>query len=400
MGARLFVPILLLLLAPSGSAAQKKMPPPDPAETKDVARVMVMGYNHLLGGQESVGKSEEDWEWPYEGVYRERGRIPIGYRVGGTAICAWAVAEMDQVIGSDPPEAPEALERAVRFVLAALEQPKIQPGFSGGYDVRDWGILYALHLFLRLEALDAVPEAHQEEVKARIPWLVQALQENAIPETGGWNYARRGGGGAPAASSPFMTAPAILALWQAQAQGYAIDTEVVDLALKSLVAAKVDDGVYGYTSRGGLAKMPGTIGRSPVVEVVLGLAGLSSEKELRIAVGNFLEHWDELEKRRQKTGTHEGEYGIAPYYFYYAHYYAALAIEQLPEEQRPELRARYRDRLFASMDADTMTFNDRVFPRSSHFGTAMALLSLQQPELPAPAGPTARLEESAAPEEG
>jgi len=64
-----------------------------------------------------------------------------------------------------------------------------------------------------------------------------------------------------------------------------------------------------------------------------------------------------------------------------------LAIEQLPEDQREELRVQYHDRLFASMDAESMTFNDRVFARSSHFGTAMSLLSLMQPSMPSPAMP-------------
>lgn len=378
-------PLILLLLCTPCLRAQGKSISNKKAAAPNWDLVMTSGFNHLLHGQESVGKAEEKWEWPYEGVYRERGKIPIGYRVGGTSICAWAMLESSSALQSE--ESAAAMERAIRFILTGLEQPKMQPGFNSTYDVRDWGSIYALNFFLRLQKLAAVPEQHQEAVKAKTEWLVATLQSNAIPKTGGWNYSRGGGAGKPAASSPFMTAPAVLALWQAQAQGYAIDQEIIDLALKSLVAAQVDSGVYSYTSRGGLGKIPGTIGRSPAVEIVLNMAGLSKPEHLRIAVDNFLSHWGELEKRRQKTGTHEGDYGIAPYYFYYAHYYAALAIEQLPEDQREDLRSKYRDRLFASMDSETLTFNDRVFPRSSHFGTAMSLLSLMQPGLPAPATP-------------
>ncbi|MCP4094073.1 MAG: hypothetical protein GY747_11555 [Planctomycetes bacterium] len=379
-----FLLVLLALCSPV-LGAQGKSVTTKKAATPNLDLVLASGFNHLLGGQESVGKSEEKWEWPYEGVYRERGKIPIGYRVGGTSICAWAMLESSSALKTE--ESVAAMERAIRFVLAGLEQPRMQPGFNSTYDVRDWGSIYALNFFLRLEKLEAIPEQHREAVKAKIDWLVATLQSNAIPKTGGWNYSRGGGQGKPAASSPFMTAPAILALWQAQAQGYAIEQEIIDLALKSLVAAQVDNGVYSYTSRGGLGKIPGTIGRSPSVEIVLNMAGLSKPEHMRIAVDHFLEHWGELEKRRQKTGTHEGDYGIAPYYFYYAHYYAALAIEQLPEELREDLRSQYRDRLFASMDTDSMTFNDRVFPRSSHFGTAMSLLSLMQPSMPSPAMP-------------
>lgn len=384
MFVRRVLPVLTLCFAfASIVAAQSKAPPA--TKQVDLDAVMVAGVQHLLGGQESVGKSEEKWEWPYEGVYRERGKIPLGYRVGGTAICAWAMLESSAALHTE--ESAAALERATRFILAGLDQPPMQAGFKSTYDVRDWGMIYALNFFLRFEALGAVPKDHQQAVKERIVWLVSTLQENAIPKTGGWNYSRRSGAGNPAASSPFMTAPAILALWQAQSQGYAIDNSVVELGLKSLVAAQVDSGVYSYTSQGGLGKIPGTIGRSPAVEVVLGLAGLSEPEHLRLAVDHFLEHWGELEKRRQKNGTHEGDFGIAPYYFYYAHYYAALAIEMLPEKQRAPLRAKYRERLFASMDLETMTFNDRVFPRSSHFGTAMSLLSLMQPNMPRPATP-------------
>jgi len=383
------VGVALLMCATTGFAAQKKLPDQPSKEAVEEAAtvdlVMAAGFAHLVDGQESIGKSEEKWEWPYEGVYRENGKIPLGYRVGGTSICAWALLDGPQALQDDATAA--ALERATRFVLAALDQPPMQPGFSGGYDVRNWGTIYALNFLLRLEALSATPPAQKDAVPTRIQWLVETLQSDAIPKTGGWNYARRDGAGSPAASSPFMTAPAILALWQADAQGYAVDAAVIELALKSLLAAKVEDGVYAYTSTGGLSKMPGTIGRSPAVEVVLGLAGLSSEKDLRISVVNFLEQWPELEKRRAKTGTHKGDFGIAPYYFYYAHYYASLAIENLPEEQRPELRKRFRERLFASMNTEMLTFNDRVFARSSHFGTAMSLLALQQQHLPLPVGP-------------
>lgn len=359
------------------------------APTKEIVieedTIYQAGMQLLLDGQESVGKSEEPWEWPYEGVYRERGKIPLGYRVGGTSICAWSLLEMPAHLHSE--ESAAALERAVRFVLAGLDQPKMQPGFSGGYDVRDWGVIYALNFLLRLEAQGMVPEVHAEAVKARIPMLVQSLQETAIPKTGGWSYSRSGGGGQVAPASPFMTTPAVLALWQAQAQGYEVDAATLEGALKSLLASRVVPGVSSYTSAGGLKKIPGTIGRSPGVETVLHLAGLNEIGDLRTAVDHFLLHWEELEKRRAQTGTHEGDYGIAPYYFYYAHYYAALAIEHLPEAERPRLRERYQERLFASMEKDAILFNDRVFPRSAHFGTAMAMLSLRQPQMPTPAGP-------------
>ena len=374
--------IFAVLLLALPAAAQKKMKDEGPPPVEDL---LVLGAEHLLAGQETIGKSEELWEWPYEGVYRERGQIPIGYRVGGTAICAWSLLELS----AEPTEAQAAaLHKANRFLLAALEQPKIQPGFNGGYDVRDWGVVYALQFFLRQEQLGRTPEDLAEAIRTRIPQCISMLVTDAIPEAGGWNYSRPGGGGKPAPASPFMTAPAILTLWEAQRQGHEVDAEVLDRALIALERARGPEGGIAYTARGGRAAIPGTIGRTPATEVVLHLAGLATQEQVTVAVDQFLEHWEELEKRRAKTGTHEGDFGIAPYYFYYAHYYAALAIEVTPEEGRAERRTRFLERLFSTWDPE-LQFNDRVFARSSNYGTAMSMLAVLQPDLPLPVAPEA-----------
>jgi hypothetical protein len=96
---------------------------------------------------------------------------------------------------------------------------------------------------------------------------------------------------------------------------------------------------------------------------------------VRFAVEKFFEFWPELEKRRKKTGTHVAPYGVAPYYFFYAFTHAAAAIELLPEAERAANRTKFRELLFKVRDADG-TWNDRVFPRSASFGTAMSVLAL------------------------
>ena len=75
---------------------------------------------------------------------------------------------------------------------------------------------------------------------------------------------------------------------------------------------------------------------------------------------------------------------IAPYYFHYAHTYVAQAIEMLPEAERPPLREKLRALYWKTREKDG-GWNDRVFPRSEGYGTAMAILGLLMPELPPPA---------------
>ena len=106
-------------------------------------------------------------------------------------------------------------------------------------------------------------------------------------------------------------------------------------------------------------------------------------ERVRGAVDAFFEHWEWLEKRRKQTGTHIEPYMIAPYYFYYAHYYCAQAIELLPKAERPGYRNRLRELLWKVREKSG-GWNDRIFPRSENFGTAMSLLALLQPTVPPP----------------
>jgi hypothetical protein len=125
-----------------------------------------------------------------------------------------------------------------------------------------------------------------------------------------------------------------------------------------------------------------------VAELALYQAGRSDLARLRGAVDAFFVHWKWLEDRRAKPGTHEGPYGIAPYYFYFAHCYAAVAIELLPEVDRSAYRAQLEELLLKTAQEDG-TWNDRVFPRSAAYGTAMAILALTSPQQSTPARWTA-----------
>jgi len=157
-------------------------------------------------------------------------------------------------------------------------------------------------------------------------------------------------------------------------------------AREALEQSRIEDGAFVYSGsnqRVGAADKPaGSAARSAVSETTIYLLGGGSVERIRSAVEAFQTHWDELEKRRKKTGTHEGPYRIAPYYFYYGHRYAAQAIELFPEAERAKARERLRATLLKTRDDDG-TWNDRIFPRSRAYGTATALMVLLEDKAPA-----------------
>jgi hypothetical protein len=272
-------------------------------------------------------------------------------------------------------------------VCGSIAHPLMNPDYDSTYDVRGWGYTYGLDLLLRLKEAKLMPEGKAEQADKAIGFFVDAIQKTEIPEAGGWNYARPGGKNKPSPPSPFMTGPTLQALFEAKKQGYAVDEAVVNRALDFLQAAHTASGAVVYSGKGGeraREATPGAVGRMLVTESTLYLAGRSTQANIRAAVDAFIVHWQWLDQRRAKDGTHKPPYMIAPYYFYYAHYYAAQAVELLPSQERAEYRRRLNELLF-SVRLEDGSWNDRVFPRSANYGTAMATMAMLMPELPKPA---------------
>ena len=369
---------------PAGPGAKAEAPAPEvvPADLDAVVRA---ASALLVELQENLDDPEaEPQEWPYEGVYREGGDIPPGYRVGGTAIACWALIETPGFEGDAARQA--AVQRGLDFVLAQLsENTRMAHGFNGRYDVRGWGHIYALNLLLRMRAKGLFSRDQLDPIDEMTVSLIATLQGTELP-AGGWNYARSKGLDTEKGASAFMTVPAILALRDALEQGFQVDPLVIERAVTELESV-IDGTVIPYnTARGGRDTHAGSIGRLPGSELALLAAGKGSVERVEASVASFLEHWEELEKRRQKTGTHKPPHGIAPYYFFYAHLYTALAIEAIPAERRAGYRQRFLARLFQVREQESGGWNDRVFPRSENFGTAMSILALLAPELPPPTG--------------
>ncbi len=363
----------------------------------DLAPIVTTAIERIVGMQEDPG------QWPYEGVYRVGGKIPVGYRIGGTGICGEALLRAPGF--TEDAARVTAVAKALAFVCDGINEPLMSPDeYDGGYDVRGWGMCYGARFLLAAERAKAIPSDLAPKAKAALEWYLAALAKLEIPKVGGWNYARQPGRDTPCPASPFMTAPCLEMYFAARAQGYTVDNALIARALKALQGTAAEQSGYvDYSGGKGIKdkpdQIPGAVGRMCATEVALELAGKGSADRLERAVTAFCEHWDALEVRRAKSGTHIAPYGVAPYYFYYAHYYAAQAIALLPEGRRAKHWEAFNRLLFRTR-SDEGTWNDRVFPRSANFGTAMSTMALlmQRPDAPEPArwGPAAKPDRSSA----
>lgn len=359
---------------------------------KDLQEAVARGTEYLIALQarsEGADEKSPPCEWSYEGVYRAGGKIPVAYRTGGTAITVMALVQAPGY--KDDAKRQAAVAEAVKFIIAQNQHPLMSyKDYDAGYDVRGWGYTYGLLCFCDLRARGLVPAGQQEAVTKACEWFIQAIETTQIPVVGGWNYARPAGKEKPAAPSTFMTPATVQALFAAQALGMKVDQTTITKAVTFMEQSIAAEDADGGKSAGSVTyagpqnarrpeKIPGAVGRMCVTEATLAMAGRSSEARLTRAVESFVTHWDELDKRRQKSGTHEGPYGVAPYYFMFAHFYASQAIEMLPAERRAALREKCDAQLFRVRD-DNGSWNDRVFKRSSGYGTAMAMMAIMGPK--------------------
>lgn len=313
-----------------------------------------------------VELQHEDGAWPYEGVYRVRGKIPVGYRIGGTAIVCSSLLSTDL----QNQDVKDAISKGVDLILEELKDPLMKPSKTQRYDVRIWGHIYALDFFCRLKSAKGYSEL-KEKTSPWIKKMVDAVIFQEI-EGGGWNYANK------RRHCCFVTAPAVQSLLLARQNGVEVPDEVLERAATVLEKSRKQEVVFPYTGTSSRRDtQAGSVARAPVSEATLMMLGRGKNESILASINSFHENWDELEKRRKKTGTHLPPHGIAPYYFYYGHRYVAQAIRMLPKDQQETEFQKFRKVLMRTKDDDN-TWNDRVFEQSKAYGTAMSLLALSR----------------------
>jgi hypothetical protein len=215
---------------------------------------------------------------------------------------------------------------------------------------------------------------------------VQWLAKNQEP-TGGFGYyddppfTQR-----PKWGTSFSTASVLPALGFAMQLGWLDDAATRDRAAHYLRQCRLPNGAVSYDLtpiprvRGGehINNVKGSLGRIQASNWALRMAGDASitDAVIRTGLEQFFEHHRFLAIARMRPIPHEAYYQNAGYFFYFGHYYAALAIELLPAAEREPFRVKLREKIVETQRADG-TYCD--FLGSSYMvtaSTAFATLAL------------------------
>jgi hypothetical protein len=326
---------------------------------KDIDAMIDKGIEAILTLQDGDGG------WTYQGVVGK----PIGYRVSATCLVCYSLLKL----APKNEKAIAAAEKGIKFVMDSANKHKEMSGDGlKGYDTRFWGQTYAVWL---LSYLYSQKDAkNKDEIKATMEKLISILEKTAA-KGGGWNYASR------ESVCSFLTSTVLLNFLGAKEADFKVDEELLKKSVECLKKQKLDNGAFNYSGfgKGGTESMnapAGSCARMPGAELALLKYKEGSEEAMEKSIEVFFENWKELKARYKQTGTHVGKYKIAPYYFFFGHYYTGLSIAALSKRDSRDKHYRKLFELFLETREKDGGWNDRVFEPSKSYSTAKVLLIL------------------------
>jgi hypothetical protein len=293
---------------------------------------------------------------------------------GGSAVGIAALAGLALMAGGHQPgrgRYARTVSRIVDYLLASAAGPtpgflasaEVQRGFRGGQNQQAMYSHGFGCLFLS-EVSGMLPDpARQRQVKAALEQAV-AFTVRAQNKEGGWRYEPQ-----PQAADTSVTVAQMMALRAARNAGLFVRKKVVDDGVDFLKSCQEPDGGFRYLRAGGTLNMPGSaFARSAASLVGLFSAGLYTGPQVERGLRYVMQF---LPVRQFSLRE------IRDNYYYYGHYYAALAMWTAGGEYWSQWFPAIRTDLLTRARAAGGVWQDTHFGPA--YATAMSLIVLQLP---------------------
>ncbi len=315
-----------------------------------------------------LDQQDADGSWP-EPCHRHPSReraIDYGVIVPRTALCVDALRTWRGALkGELAKRADKAIAKGTRIVSAWSSDPT----------PKVWHLTYALHLELALQPNRR--DAAKTKGAARIEKLLAKLKDTE--HGGGWTYT------GPARLHTFNTAPILLLLVNAKAQGFAVEDSQIARCATFLEQNRLDGkSVFHYGTKmehmtpardKDIARASSCF-RSPLCELALHAAGHSKgEKRLHESLDVF---FDGLKGARSTVKVFESYVDPTSmqdsYRYFFGVWYAARTIAVLPEAAQKKYVKRLRDIIRPLQEVDGSFADSLMVGKAS--STALALLAI------------------------
>jgi hypothetical protein len=351
-------------------------------------------------GRSENGKYYKIWA-PVPGAHH-------AYRTATTALAVRALVEASHLFDGDKRDKIESsIDKAQAWLLEfggnlRRSAPDMYDDYFGHALYNVWGHSYGIQAAVTLHRRAEGNTELQAKLHGFIKYHVNRLEQDEFIN-GGWGYyddpftdkygravqPRRAKQERPTGSSiSFTTATALLALKDAEKLGFDISENVTKKAVDSILRQRYPDFAYAYgeylkySPRMDINRPAGSLGRSQVCNLALRVYGdkLVTDEVLETWLDRLIVRngWLGMSRKRNypAESPHHADFGVAGYFYYYGHYYAAMCIDELPAANRPVYQDHLAKILMPLQEKDGSWWDYILYDYHQQYGTAMAVSSL------------------------
>lgn len=391
-------------LAVQGPRAEAIAAPPE----QEIVQAIQRGVDFLLETQLQSGAWGRSENGKYYKIWAPVPGAHHAFRTATTGLATRALVEVSPLLTGDKRDEVEAaIDKAQAWLLEyggdlRRSAPDMYENYYGHALYNVWGHSYGIQAAVVLHKRAEGNTELQAKLSEFIEYHIKRLEQDEFLD-GGWGYyddpftdkygrvvpPRRAKQQTPTGSSiSFTTATALLALKDAEELGFEVSDELIDAAKDSILRQRYPDFSYAYgeylkySPRMDINRPAGSLGRSQVCNLALRVYGdeLVTDEVLETWLDRLIVRngWLSMSRKRNYPGKspHFADFGVAGYFYYYGHYYAAMCVEQLPREKRPHYQNHLAHILLPLQEKDGSWWDYILYDYHQQYGTAMAVSAL------------------------
>jgi hypothetical protein len=276
----------------------------------------------------------------------------------------------------------DSIERAETWLIKTLPGLRRADG-TAIYNV--WGHGYSIQALVRLHRWHQGDEDRQAELVALIEGQFEMLQRYESVD-GGWGYYdfRYQSDQPTSSSTSFVNGAVLVALGEAAAIGVEPPKRLVDRAVAALGRQQKPDFTYLYSENlqfqpmRGINRPGGSLGRSQCCNVAMRMWGDDkiTDNVIKVWLCRLYLRNGWLDIGRKRPIPHEAWMQVAGYFYYFGHYYAAVALEMLPPDQQAPYQSLLARLMLDRQEADGSWWDYPLYDYPQPYGTGFVLMTL------------------------
>ena len=375
-----------------------------PLAPEEIRKSIARGVDFLLETQTPAGYWGRSANPKYYRIWAPVPGAHNAFRTATTGLCLEALVSARGLFQGDERDLIEkSIDDGQKWLLdegsrLRRSEPDQYDDYFGYALYNVWGHSFAIHALHALHQRAKGDEQLQSSLKECVEYHVDRLQRDEFLD-GGWGYYDHDNVAKPrlarfqqptGSPSCFTTATALIALKKAQSLGFEFPQTKVDRAMASLRRQRYPDFAYAYgeylrySPRYGINRPAGSLGRSQVCNLAMRLYGDQNvtQEVLRTWLKRLIARngWLSMSRKRHIPGQspHFADFGVAGYFYYYGHYYAAMCMEQLPQSERSYYQDHLAFLIVPKQEKDGSWWDYILYDYHQQYGTAMAISTLMR----------------------